>query len=298
MTFRSTVKRKISLWMSAVGSAPRQALNATTADSDWLLETFAGLAITETLASDQEIVPISGVTAMTACDTSGNCHDSDGDEPSSELSIILEPTTGTALPNYDPVVVSGQAFSHRLITSVSLYVNGEFVGSQRLDDAGPTTTGSWSIVWTPPAGTPSFSLHAYVFTEDWDGTGNIFTSDDVIASAETIVTAPPLSIEKTVTPSSLISQGRHGHLHHRRGQQHRSDRPDGAWSLPTRCPTVVSGSDLSATVDLAVGEAVTYTIPATVTADLFTVVTNTAYLSHETTSLVDSASFFSCAETI
>ncbi len=273
---------------------PATTQTATTADDDWLLESFGSLAVIETLESDQEIVPTSGTTTMTACDMARNC--TTLTETSIEYSTILTPTSGTALDSYDPITISGEAFSARGVVRLFLYVNDEFVSSQQLNDEGSTTNASWSIVWTPPAGIPSFTLQAYVATEDWEGEP-VRNSDDVIASAEVVLTAPVLSIDKTVAPSSLISQGDNVTYTVVVANNTAATNLMGVIITDT-LPDGVDGTDLATTVDLAVGEVITYTIPALVTAATFESVENSATATYNGTSFSASASFFSCAESI
>ncbi|MCP5097775.1 MAG: tandem-95 repeat protein, partial [Chloroflexi bacterium] len=258
--------------------------------SDWFVDYFSPMTRTVGLQSSVQTINTTSDGTMTACDLHGNCRTTTMSQQSvAEGVAILSPVNGTVLNNFEPITIQGEAWSDQGIHHVNIKVNGSRVDFIQWGESKQVTQDSWEITWTPPVGVATFELEAELETIN-DG---IF-----IDESETIIYGPSLAVEKSVSPE-LVSIGdtvTYTVVVSNNGLNSLEDVSVND-TLPSGVTPVTAVTGISETVDIGVGEAVTYTIPATVTAGQGEAVTNTVSVDHVTFSGQDSATFDVCYPT-
>ena len=161
------------------------------------------------------------------------------------------PAQSNTYTTLDPLTLDGFAASNNEVRGVTVTVNGTPIYT--VTYASGVTNTTWSTHWTPRSGT--YTVEAMMT----NGLGQQI-SDPV----DTVLTfiAPNLTVSKTVTPNQRSARRQTRHLHRGGWQQwqRRRQQRDVSDTLPAE----VSGSNLNDTVDLSVGQKITYTIPAIV----------------------------------
>ncbi|MEM7124821.1 MAG: LamG-like jellyroll fold domain-containing protein [Chloroflexota bacterium] len=274
--------------------------NATRLSADWFVDYFSPITRTVALASTVQTLATTEDGTMTACDLHGNCSSVTVAQTFTPEGIaILEPINGTVLTNYEPLTISGEVWSDNKINVVVVRVNGQTIANINWSLVERGRDGTWSVTWTPTPGTPVFELEALMVTEEYNGSSFDPAEPGVfIDESETLVYAPSLEVTKSVTPQFVFSGDpvvytvvvANNGLNALENVQISDTLPDGVTAT-----TSVTGIDEA--IDLALGEAVTYTIPAVVTATEGEVV-NTVHVEHVTFSDSDSATVAICGETM
>ena len=258
--------------------------------SDWYLDYFSPVTRTVSLASNVFTINTTDDGTMTACDLHGNC--TTVVEPKTDTAegvAILSPVNGTQLDNFDTVPVTSYAWTDEAyVSSVHLYVNGEFVGSKSWSTSERSRENSWSINWTPPEGIPTFDMYVLMFAGSTIG-------EPVTNTNTVLIDAPTLRFSNSVSPT-IVSSGdavtytvvvANNGTNALTGVNVTKD-------LPAGVAATTAITELNETIDLAVGEAMTFTIPVTVTAAQGASVTSTATVDHVTFTGSDDAMFEVC----
>ncbi len=256
---------------------------------DWFTDRFGVYTKTVALTSDPQTVAASGSTdpvTFTACDLLGHCvAQTITPTVPSDVSAILSPGAANSYTTLAPLTLAGFAASNSEVRSVVVTINDTVIYSTTYTSGITNTT--WSTDWTPRAGT--YRVEATMT----NGLGQQIS--DPVATVLTFV-APNLTIRKSVTPTSGLRAG--DPITYTVVVGNNGSAAASGVILTDTLPAAVSGTGLNRTVDLAVGEMLTYTMPATVLASTNGIVTNTATISHTWQREQSSASFIRCDDSL
>ncbi len=265
------------------------------ADAAWFVEIFDSITKTVEYTTALENVQItaggsggisssSASNSMTACDAVGQCTTTSVASPVTlgEVSAILTPTHRAKLIGLDSITIEGYAKSPNQIRQMVLTVNG----SPAYTETWPSgiTEAYWQTSWQP-AVWGDYHLEAILTT----GSGST-----VLDAAETtlIIDAPELRVEKFVTPDDDLRYG--DSVTYTFFVSNTGTLDATGVRITDTLPAGISGVDLDTTVDLAVGERISFTIPATITNRTAFTLTNTAWVSHTWERVGGSASLDVC----
>ncbi|MCB0182829.1 MAG: DUF11 domain-containing protein, partial [Caldilineaceae bacterium] len=252
---------------------------------DWFAETYGLIAISDTLRTDLNNITVSAVSTdgdrvtyvgtLQACDSYNQCATSvvTTTDYITETVAIITPTTGLAQIGLDTITLDGVARSPAELSMLTLiFTNTTFgsVESYTMTWSSPITETDWSYDWAPPI-YGDYTLTARLTTGDGDE-----LEDNAVHTVA--IDAPELTIDKRATAPAELQVG--DAITYTIVVTN-SGTVDAAGVVVTdTLPVDVSGSDLSTTVDLAVGDVYSWTIPATLISTDVPTVTNRAYLSH------------------
>ncbi|MCP5094077.1 MAG: DUF11 domain-containing protein, partial [Chloroflexi bacterium] len=177
-------------------------INETKQASDWFVDYFTPMTRTVGLQSSAQTFVTTSDGTFTACDLHNNCRTLTMPKQSvAEGLAILSPINGTVLTNYDPITISGFAWSDQEIRQVNVLVNGQTIDVHTWSYSQGSTRGAWSTTWTPTPGESTFELEAILLTTEYQGNGFNPAHDGVfIDQSEVILVAPSLFIDKSVIP--------------------------------------------------------------------------------------------------
>ncbi|MEM7799838.1 MAG: LamG-like jellyroll fold domain-containing protein, partial [Chloroflexota bacterium] len=280
-------------WDCPAGEATTDFRNA----KDWYVDYFSPVTRTVGLASDAfNAITTAQSIDFTACDLYGNCSTVTATETQDAAGVALtSPVNGTQLTSFDPVEITGVAWadpdrdglswfnfpiSGDFLYDLNVYVNGEEIASIFYPYSDRVQRDEWSVTWQPEPGVTEFEItvEARSFFDAVQQDPIRMTDPSI-----TIVTAPTLAVTKdldvndvdtgdTISYTVVVENNGIRNLEGIAIQD----------TLPAGVTAVGALSGISETVDLAVGEGVTYTIPVQVTALENETVTNTVTVDHPT----------------
>ncbi|MEM7800159.1 MAG: LamG-like jellyroll fold domain-containing protein, partial [Chloroflexota bacterium] len=270
--------------------------------SDWYVDFFSPATRTYGLESSSATIQTSDTsTTFTACDLHGNCTTETVDVTQDPEGIaVLSPINGGQLENYEPVEISGVAWSDQFLRQISVRVNGTTIDNILYSYSSQQEYAEWSVDWTPEEGVTQFEIDVFLLTGEYAGgdfdalpTG-VFTDQ-----AETIIEGPSLRIDKSVSPELAFSGEvvTYTVVVANNGLRKLEDVTI-LDTLPSGVSPTGATTGISDTVDLAVGEAVTYTIPVAITAAQGSIITNTVSVEHVTFNSSEEAVLSVCSDAL
>ncbi|MEM7030752.1 MAG: LamG-like jellyroll fold domain-containing protein, partial [Chloroflexota bacterium] len=235
--------------------------------ADWFVDTFTDTV--KITAYDSLLQNIqSTATSMTACDAFGHCATATITSPTTlaESISIITPTNTTVMTGIQPIEISGYARSHLYPETIQILVDGQSIYQEFHFPS--DTERVWSTTWLPE--TPGVHTIEAVMTT-WSGHQPIF---DPVEHTVTI-TASNLNIAKTLTPTGLSVSD---NLVYTIVVSNSGNLDANNVRITDTLPAELTGTDLDETINLAVGDVATYTIPATVNSAFINLI-NTAWVS-------------------